>query len=261
MLKQHIPFHKYQGTGNDFVLIDQRVHQYLNHQDQALIAKICHRHFGIGADGLILLQQHESADFEMVYFNADGRESTMCGNGGRCIVAFAYHLGMFGQHCTFKAVDGLHEAKVNGNEVELRMIDVSQVEQHEKFYFLNTGSPHYVSFHSTLLEVDVFAQGRAIRYEDRFQPNGTNVNFVEITPEGLIVATYERGVENETLSCGTGVTAAALAYAINNPHLRNVKIQTKGGKLMVRFQPSSHGFDNIWLCGSAEKVFEGNYFC
>lgn len=261
LLNKHIPFHKYQGTGNDFVLIDQRQQKHIQREDQALIEKMCNRHFGIGADGLILLQQHESANFEMVYFNADGRESTMCGNGGRCIVAFAHHLGVFEQHCTFVAIDGLHEAKVNGNQVELKMMDVSRVERYDDFYFLNTGSPHYVSFHPTLAEVDVVPKGKLIRYGARFQPNGTNVNFVEVTSDGLTVATYERGVEDETLSCGTGVTAAALAYAIDNQHLRDVNIQTKGGKLMVRFQPSSHGFDNIWLCGLAQRVFEGTYFC
>jgi diaminopimelate epimerase len=260
-LSKHIPFYKYQGTGNDFILIDQRQTPYLQKENQALIQKMCNRHFGIGADGLILLQQHESADFEMVYFNADGRESTMCGNGGRCIVAFAHHLGVFEEHCTFKAIDGLHEAKVNGHQVELKMMDVSQVERDEDFYFLDTGSPHYVSFHATLAEVDVVPQGRLIRYGAHFQPNGTNVNFVEVTPDGLIVATYERGVEDETLSCGTGVTAAALAYALDNPHLNSVNIQTKGGKLLVRFHPLSDGFNHIWLCGPAEKVFEGTYFC
>ncbi len=262
-MSKDIPFYKYQGTGNDFVLIDQRQQQYIRREDKTSIEKMCNRHFGIGADGLILLQQHESADFEMVYFNADGRESTMCGNGGRCIVAFAHQLGVFEEYCTFKAIDGLHEAKINSNQVELKMMDVSQVERYEDFYFLHTGSPHYVSFHATLAAVDVVSQGQLIRHSAQFQPNGTNVNFVEVTSDGLTVATYERGVEDETLSCGTGVTAAALAYALDKPQLNSVKIQTKGGKLLVRFQPLSNAcaFSHIWLCGPAEKVFEGTYFC
>ncbi len=254
----NIPFLKYHGTGNDFVLIDQRSHQYLTRRDQTTISGICRRHFGVGADGLILLQDHTEVDFEMIYFNADGNESSMCGNGGRCIVAFAYHLGIFEQQCIFKAIDGLHEAKYNKDQVELKMQNVQLLERFDDYFFLDTGSPHYVSFPTHFDEVDVVKEGSAIRYSKSFQPNGTNVNFVRIHPNGIEVATYERGVEDETLSCGTGVTAAALSYATTLPQaITSVNVKTKGGMLTVKFEQKENEFSQIWLCGSAMKVFEG----
>lgn len=253
-----IPFSKYHGTGNDFVLIDQRSEQYLNGEDQAAIEKICQRHFGVGADGLILLQNHAEADFEMIYFNADGRESSMCGNGGRCIVAFAHHLGLFERNCTFVAIDGYHDAIYEQGQIELSMQAVQGIQQFEDYFFLNTGSPHYVSFPNDFDSVNIIKKGRSIRYSKAFQPNGTNVNFVRPIENGIEVATYERGVEDETLSCGTGVTAAALSYATTLPHVvESVAVSTKGGMLTVKFKQSENGFDNIWLCGSAIKVFEG----
>jgi diaminopimelate epimerase len=256
-----LPFSKYQGAGNDFILIDQREKQWLHSHNEALIAQLCDRRFGIGGDGLILLQSKPGFDFEMVYFNADGREGSMCGNGGRCIVAFAHHLGILQESTYFNAVDGPHEAKVSRPAwVELKMIDVAKVEKGETFYYLNTGSPHYIAFVEDVAKVDVVAAGRAIRYNERFKAVGTNVNFTEITPEGLHVATYERGVEDETLACGTGVTAAAIAF-----HLQKnggwgqfeVPIRVKGGDLAVRFRATAQGFEDIWLCGPAEKVYAG----
>jgi diaminopimelate epimerase len=255
-----IPFYKYQGTGNDFVIIDQREQSFLRRDDQARIERLCDRRFGIGADGLMLLQQIAGYDFEMVYFNSDGRESSMCGNGGRCITAFAHRLGVFEKHCRFWAIDGAHDALVREDQwVELKMIDVQDIEQGRDFYYLNTGSPHYVSFREDLAGLDVYEAGRAIRYSDRFRAEGTNVNFVQIGAEGITVATYERGVEDETLSCGTGVTAAAIAYHLQSGHGANkVPIKVKGGELEVRFQVGPHGFSEIWLCGPAELVFVGS---
>ncbi|MCB0633152.1 MAG: diaminopimelate epimerase [Saprospiraceae bacterium] len=255
-----IPFHKYQGTGNDFVIIDQREHFCIDKTDQPLIEKLCDRRFGIGADGLMLLQNKAGFDFEMVYFNSDGRESSMCGNGGRCITAFAHSLGVFQERCRFWAIDGEHEALVRPEDqwVELKMIDVDDIETGDGFYYLNTGSPHYVTFTDALAELDVYQAGRAVRYSERFREQGTNVNFVQLEPRGIAVATYERGVEDETLSCGTGVTAAAIAYHLKQANgVDRVPIRVKGGELEVRFRPQEKGFSEIWLCGPAEMVFTG----
>jgi diaminopimelate epimerase len=253
-------FFKYQGAGNDFILIDNRQLTYA--LTEAQILHICNRRFGIGADGLILLQNHSDYDFEMVYYNADGRESSMCGNGGRCIAAFAHYLQLIAEKGTFIAVDGPHEIKVINSEwIELKMIDVQKIEQGADFYFLNTGSPHYVAFVADANAIDVVGAGRAIRYNDRFRAEGTNVNFLQPTTEGITVVTYERGVEDETLACGTGVTAAALAYHLQKkgePGQVEVPIQVKGGKMAVRFQATPSGFEEIWLCGPAVQVFNGS---
>lgn len=253
-------FYKYQGTGNDFVMVDQRETQHLTRQDTGKIARLCDRRFGIGADGLILLQKHPDYDFEMIYFNADGRESSMCGNGGRCIVAFAKQLGIITDRARFLAIDGKHEALIRPDGwVELKMVDVPEVESGTDFFYLNTGSPHYVTFVEDVETFDVVGEGRAIRNSARFAEMGTNVNFVQPDTNGITVATYERGVEDETLSCGTGVTAAAIAWylqAEDKQHTR-IPIRAKGGSLEVRLEPAARGFRNIWLCGPAEFVFWG----
>lgn len=259
-------FWKYQGAGNDFVMLDQRKQAIISRQDTALIEHLCHRRFGIGADGLILLQSVAAYDFEMIYFNADGRESTMCGNGGRCIAAFARHLGLITDHCRFLAIDGPHEAKVVPKNdfsawVELKMSDVAMVSHHADAFVLNTGSPHYVRFVEHLDQVDVFAEGRAVRYGEPWKQEGINVNFVEKSGDVLHIRTYERGVEDETLACGTGVTAAALAaHLLDNPGKNDAEIAVKarGGDLSVRYvaHPGGH-FSDIWLCGPAVQVFEG----
>lgn len=255
----NIEFYKYQGTGNDFVLIDNRS-MALPNADQPLVARLCDRKFGIGADGLMLLQNKAGYDFEMVYFNADGNPSSMCGNGGRCITAFAQKLGVIEADATFLAVDGPHEASVQGDIVRLKMQDVSSIEQLDNGWFLDTGSPHVVQFVDAVSELDVVQEGRAIRNNDRFQAEGTNVNFVEAAPNNIKVRTYERGVEDETLSCGTGVTACVLASflaGINN-EANHCLIETPGGQLTVSFEQHEEGFRNIWLEGPATFVFHGS---
>jgi diaminopimelate epimerase len=256
-----IPFYKYQGTGNDFVIIDHFHEKYIDVADHETIRLICDRKFGVGADGLILLEPSAESDFTMIYFNADGLEGSLCGNGSRCAVACMHHLGRFGSQGTFLAADGLHRARVNSNgDVNLKMSNLENIEQGRDFYVLNTGSPHYVAFVEDLSDLDIVQSGRAIRYSERFTKEGINVNFVEESGEGVEVSTYERGVEDETLSCGTGVTAAALAHAIKNQISSGpTKIKTKGGSLEVRFTYKEGRFSNIWLCGPAQLVFEGQF--
>ncbi len=260
----NIPFTKYQGTGNDFVLIDQREKTYIAHTAVDSIVRICDRKFGIGADGLILLENHPIHDYEMVYFNADGKTSSMCGNGGRCITAFAHQIGAAGIENTFLAIDGPHISKFNkDNTVSLKMGNVDQVIEGEDYYIIDTGSPHYIIFVEDIDDIDVKSQGEAIRYSEEFKEQGINVNFVEIQNDQLHVATYERGVEDETLSCGTGVTAAAIAYyryAKKEAGDILIKIKTKGGDLTVSFTVAKEGsYTNIWLNGKATKVFSGHY--
>ena len=255
-----IPFFKYQGTGNDFVIIDNRKNIFPRRNTE-LVGRLCNRRFGIGADGLILLQEHNGFDFEMIYYNSDGRVSSMCGNGGRCISAFAKKLGIIKQHCRFLAIDGEHEAEVTANDwVELKMKDVTFGERGEDYFVLDTGSPHYVVFVEDLDDINIVENGKAIRYSAAYKKEGINVNFVEKTKEGILVATYERGVEDETLSCGTGVTACAIAYYMRQPldERTNVPVTTKGGNLQVRFKLSeTDGVSDVWLCGKAILVFEG----
>ena len=257
-----IPFYKYQGAGNDFILIDQRAQRYIK-PDQtpaSTIRKCCDRHFGIGADGLILLEYSSSTDFEMVYYNSDGHLSTMCGNGGRCMVRFAADLGIFTEETSFLAVDGPHKARLDGLQVELEMQAVDQLEYLGPDLFLDTGSPHYVRFVDQLEAIAVVPEARAIRYNDRFAEEGTNVNFVQVKDDQLHIATYERGVEGETLACGTGVTAAAIAYVeqTNLPEGDyDVPVIARGGDLRVRFHWSNKKASQIWLIGPAEYVFKG----
>lgn len=252
-----INFSKYHGTGNDFILIDNRREEILLTTEQ--IQFLCDRHFGIGADGFMLLQLAEGFDFKMVYFNSDGKESTMCGNGGRCITAFAKSLGLVNDKARFIAMDGGHESYVEEEEIALHMKDVNGIYSGETFYELNTGSPHYVHFTEYVKEMDVKKEGSLIRYSPRYKEEGINVNFVEIMGDKEIyVRTYERGVENETLSCGTGVTASALVFMHEKSGIHEVDVTTPGGSLRVTMNHlGGLHFKDIWLRGKAKFVFSG----
>ena len=252
-----LTFYKYQGTGNDFVIIDNRDGK-VNLTTQQ-VNFLCDRKFGIGADGLMLLNLKDGYDFEMKYYNADGNESSMCGNGGRCLTQFAFDRGIVKDKYKFIAIDGEHDAYFSEGWVYLKMKDVSAIESHCGSFVLNTGSPHYVKPSADLAEMNVFEEGKTIRYSDDFNKDGINVNFVEAGDEGHIsVRTYERGVENETLSCGTGVTASALVFAREGIGFNRVEVSTLGGDLAVEFDKISDAqFENIWLCGPATYVFKG----
>jgi diaminopimelate epimerase len=253
-------FYKYQGAGNDFVIVDNREANH-NNLSQETIHKICNRRFGIGADGLMMLNQKPGYDFEMVYYNADGREGSMCGNGGRCIVRFAHDIGIDRSRFTFLATDGEHLADVKDGLVSLKMIDVNYINTSDNYSVLNTGSPHYVKQVDNLANLDVFNAGREIRYSDAFKEEGINVNFVEVMSDGsLKVRTYERGVEDETFACGTGATAAALVFYKNEEGFNTVDIEVLGGKLNVSYNRNANGtYNDIWLKGPAVKVYEGEY--
>jgi diaminopimelate epimerase len=256
-----LSFYKYHGTGNDFILVDNREGLFkLQTRD---ISRLCHRRFGIGADGLILLNKVEAYDFGMQYFNADGRESTMCGNGGRCVVAFADFLSLSAGPFRFLGIDGGHTGIIlsrqgTESQVRLSMQNVKECKISGDGYLLDTGSPHLVRFVDDTDAVDVVFEGRRIRNLPEYLPDGINVNFVRYEKEELSVRTYERGVEDETLSCGTGVTAAALAYAsVANINTGPVRVRTRGGNLSVYFRKSAGAYSDIHLEGAAVRVFKG----
>ena len=253
----NIQFSKYQGTGNDFILIDNREGNVVLSTSQ--IAGMCDRRFGIGADGLMLVELAEGYDFRMVYYNSDGGESTMCGNGGRCIVAFAHRIGIVGDDASFVAIDGSHEASiVSDGTIRLQMQDVKNIDRFSDYAILDTGSPHYIVWSEDVQEEDVCLRGRSIRHQPEFKPKGINVNFVQRRDEDLFVRTYERGVEDETYSCGTGVTAAAIASTGDKTGEFNINIETPGGKLSVSFtKDTASSAVNVILSGSATFVFEG----
>jgi len=253
-------FYKYQGAGNDFVIFDNRSGLF-ERNNIDLVRHLCDRRFGIGADGLMLLQHNEAYDFEMVYFNADGREGSMCGNGGRCVVAFAQDQGIVGVETDFLAVDGPHHARLHRTEgwISLKMVDVSEIQKEGDAYLLNTGSPHYVKVVTGLGTYPVVEAGQQIRYSDVFRKEGINVNFVEPEGAGYYVRTYERGVEDETLACGTGATAVALAMAWHRgiEGMGETSIRVAGGQLSIRFDRKGDRFTNVFLEGPASFVFKG----
>jgi diaminopimelate epimerase len=252
-----IDFYKYQGTGNDFIIIDQSSDVFELSDKQ--IAKICDRKFGVGADGLMYLRNKDGYDFHMIYFNSDGKESTMCGNGGRSICRFASEHQIVENKAYFLAVDGAHKALITKEEVSLEMIDVKNIEESGADIIMNTGSPHYIIFQDNIAEAKLTEIAKGIRYSERFKLEGVNVNLVENLSNGsLKMRTYERGVEEETLSCGTGVTAAAIAYALKNNWTDNVSVITKGGKLNVSFRVQNNTYHDIRLTGPAEFVFKGS---
>lgn len=251
-------FSKYQGAGNDFILIDNRDNTF-DRSNEQLVQKLCDRRFGIGADGLMLLQNKPNYDFEMIYYNADGREGSMCGNGGRCIVAFARDLGIITDKTVFLAVDGIHHASLSSDLVNLQMIDVQNFERDGEAYILQTGSPHYVQFVEKLKDKNVFQDGYHIRNNGTYAEEGINVNFIEAQGEGYFLRTFERGVEDETYACGTGATAAAMAVALHNGLAGDVAIPIRvlGGQLYISFHKSGHHFTHVFLKGPAEFVFKG----
>ncbi|WP_285010335.1 diaminopimelate epimerase [Pedobacter faecalis] len=255
-----IQFYKYQGAGNDFILVDNRSQTFPSGNHEG-IKKLCDRRFGIGGDGFMLLQNREGYDFEMVYYNADGRPGTMCGNGGRCIVSFARFLNIAETETNFLAVDGPHYAKISesGEWIDLQMIDVDAIAKDDTSWVLNTGSPHYVRQTADLATYDVYNQGKAIRNNDTYRAEGVNVNFVEDMGSHLFVRTFERGVEDETYACGTGVTAVALAMAAYKGQKGAIETPVKvlGGDLTIRFDYDGSRFSNIFLCGPAKQVFRG----
>jgi diaminopimelate epimerase len=270
MFNKIIPFYKYQGTGNDFVMIDGRYRTFFDLGDgnsvpietEKLVAKLCDRRFGIGGDGLIVLRNKTGYDFEMIYFNSDGRLSSMCGNGGRCIVAFANQLGINRKNYHFLAVDGPHDAIIPSKDyIHLKMQDVTTWKMEGDTSVMNTGSPHFIQFMENVQEAEMVSIGKKIRYNEFYRKDGINVNIVELQEHGLFMRTYERGVEDETLSCGTGVTAAALSSNLKDStkYPSPIKVKTLGGDLSVSFQQEKNMFKNIWLCGPAKCAFQGNW--
>ena len=260
----NLTFYKYQGTGNDFIIVDNCNEKYSGLTDKQ-IELLCDRRFGIGADGFIAIERSEEYDFRMRYYNSDGLEASMCGNGGRCAVAFANSLGIIGKETVFVASDGPHKAVISyENYIDLKMANVDGITEIKEGLFLNTGSPHYVRFCENVNEIQVKKEGFRIRSNSELFPEGTNVNFVEKKLDNeIFVRTYERGVEDETLSCGTGVVASAICSVIEYQENNLVNIKTMGGELKVRFKAikdfnNCFFFDDIWLSGNAGFVFSGN---
>ena len=255
-----IEFYKYQGTGNDFIMIDDRDNEF-DINDSGLISALCERRMGIGADGLILLREHETLDFEMIYFNADGNQSSMCGNGGRCVIAFAKLLEVIETETTFMAIDGEHKGRIMDDGIYLQMQDVTKIEGVGDGLVMDTGSPHYIEMVDDLDRLNVNKEGRKIRNSAPFKKEGINVNFVLDATE-LQVRTYERGVEAETLSCGTGTVATAIAMHYADCIEENlINVKTKGGDLTVSFEEFNGGYRNIWLIGEASMVYAGEFVC
>ncbi|WP_119305828.1 diaminopimelate epimerase [Blattabacterium cuenoti] len=259
-------FYKYQGTGNDFILLDSRKKKIEN---PILFKRLCNRHFGIGANGVILIQNDDKyrSDFYMKYCNSDGKESTMCGNGGRCAISFANKLGILKKNkIHFRAIDGYHNGFIvkNNNLVSIHLLDVDKntIEIHKKYVFLNTGSPHHILFVENIKEKNVYQEGKNIRFQNPYLEKGVNVNFVKILKNNTLqVRTYERGVENETLSCGTGVVASVVAACETNKIKNNmgeILIQTLGGKLWVSLKKTKNEYKNIHLTGNVNFVFKGS---
>ncbi len=260
----NIHFYKFHGNGNDFIIIDNRTNTITLNTLQ--IKTLCKRRFGLGADGLMILANSEKYDFEMRYYNSDGNLGSMCGNGGRCIAAFANMIGLVGNNMKFTAFDGVHEAVIKAVnipfvewDVKLQLANVSDVNRNKNSFFLDTGSPHYVEFVDNVSDINVNVDGKKIRNSNQFKPNGTNVNFVELSNDKIFVRTFERGVEQETFSCGTGVTASAIATYLHYDK-KPTKIHTKGGDFKISFNHENNEFTNVWIQGAARFVFEGEAF-
>lgn len=254
-------FYKYHGAGNDFIIIDNRSGSFDIH-DTEQIKLLCHRRFGVGADGIILLEDSKKYDFKMVFINNDGSIGSMCGNGGRCIVHFAYHVLKIvedARNVIFEAVDGTHEAEIDGDVVKLKMQDINEITTRNDLPFICQGTtPHNMSFVTGLANFPVVEIGRKIRYSD---PDGVNTNFVELIDGVFHVRTYERGVEDETWACGTGATSVAIAAHNLGMFIGNIcYIKMPGGDLSVSFEKKTDGtYQNIWLKGEAKCVFRGEW--
>ncbi|NQX80601.1 MAG: diaminopimelate epimerase [Flavobacteriaceae bacterium] len=255
-----IDFYKFEGAGNDFVMIDNRNLSF-DKSNNKLVNKMCNRRFGIGADGLILLEKSEKTDFKMIYFNSDGSEGTMCGNGGRCLVAFAKLLNIIDKETVFEAIDGLHTATIDEEMVKLGMVCVENIEINENNCFLDTGSPHHIEMVSELQNIDIVSLGRDIRNSKKYNPDGVNVNFVEQKNDNsFVIRTYERGVEDETLACGTGATAVAIAmYELGKTKSKTVNIEVKGGELQISFEKNKNKYKKVFLKGPAKCTYNGKY--
>jgi len=252
-----ISFNKYQGAGNDFIIIDNRAGHF-NPDDSKLINKLCDRRFGIGADGLILVSGNDNSDYEMKYFNSDGYLGSMCGNGGRCTAHFALKEKIAGNKQRFQAFDGIHQAFIDNDQVRLSMGDVNEYKIIDGNYFINTGSPHYVVFREDIDKTDVNREGKELRWSHLSAPGGTNVIFIQVLDRGLYIRTFERGVAEETLACGTGVTASAIASVLNGHFdTGTVNVKARGGDLRVEMKIINEKITNLWLTGPATFVFEG----
>ncbi len=252
-----IDFYKYHGAGNDFILIDNRSSVFQGDKIE-FAKKWCSRRFGIGSDGIIFLEEDSESDFMMDFYNPDGSQS-FCGNGSRCIVKFAKDLGLIENTTQFKAIDGLHKAIFVEENVKVKMSDVAAVQNIGKDHFIDTGSPHYISYDKEE-ERDIVEFGKSIRYSDAYKKDGTNVNLItKLGEQRIKVRTYERGVENETLACGTGATACGLSFAFLNELSEGIiTTDVKGGSLKIHFNRQGENFTNIWLEGPAEFVFKGS---
>lgn len=256
---QHIKFSKYHGAGNDFIMINALSREIVLSDE--IVFKMCDRRTGIGADGLIIIERSDKYDFKMRYYNCDGKEATFCGNGGRCAAAFANKEGIVNKSTTYEAADGIHKAdidmtSVNDFNISLTMRDILTYDINEERLIINTGSPHYVTRVNDLKNLDVNTEGAKIRYDKNISTDGVNVNFMSNDKVDIHIRTYERGVENETLACGTGVTASAIATSLwfgGN----NIDINTRIAKLNVSFERENNCFKNVVLSGPATHVFDG----
>ncbi|MEN9640525.1 MAG: hypothetical protein RLZZ262_2394 [Bacteroidota bacterium] len=252
-----IPFSKYQGTGNDFIMIDNRSGNVTLSKEK--IISLCDRKFGIGADGVVLIEETGFSEFYMNFYNPDGSQS-FCGNGSRCAVRFAQRLGIVGSAGEFKAIDTKHDFESDDEVVRIQMKNVLGIENEDQHFVIHTGSPHYIVYRKDIDQMDLISTAREVRYSRRFAEDGINVNYVEDLDGEIKMRTYERGVENETLSCGTGVTAAALSYGYLHPELNDITVHTKGGKLRVSFKTVGIGeFEEVHLIGPADWVFDGEF--
>jgi len=258
---QHFEFFKYHGTGNDFIVLDNRSQQFPA-ENLAAIRQMCDRRFGIGSDGLILIEPDDQSDFYMNFYNPDGSQS-FCGNGSRCAVHFANAIGLVEEQCTFRAIDGEHRGEWSEDAIRVSIRPVSDPEKRGDHFLVNTGSPHYIIFVPNVKAVDIVTEARAVRFNDEFREHGVNVNFVQVLDEKNIrIRTYERGVEDETLSCGTGVTAAAITHLVREGTGRKIHVETRGGELLVSAtRGADHLFFDVWLSGPAVKTFSGTYHC